>query len=229
MAKRPRAEAPKAAVIYLRVSTREQGDQGVGLAAQEARCRAHAARLGLEVLSVHCDVQTGKDALEERPGLQAAVELVRSTPGAVLVAYSVSRVARRQRVLWHILDDRDGLGVPLSSATEPFDTSTPIGRAMLGMLAVWAQLEADMISERTKDALAAVRASGVKLGGPEMTSSEAKRDLIRQVQTLSSELRLPLRSLCAELAKRGIQSVNGARWHPRTLRKALAVQLGEAL
>lgn len=224
------------AVIYCRVSTREQGEGGAGLEGQEAKCREHAARLGLPVTSVHIDVQTGKDGVEDRPGLQDAIAAIQEAPGSVLIAYSVSRVARRQSVLWHILDDRDGLGIPLSSATESFDTATPMGRAMLGMLAVWSALEADMVAERTRDALAAVKARGVKLGALRMYEKRegtgrvidvGKAELIRQVQALAADLRLPLRSLAAELEARGVRSTTGKRWHPRTLRKALAMRLPE--
>jgi site-specific DNA recombinase len=229
-----RKQAAATAVVYLRVSTREQGDGGVGLEAQETKCREHAARLGLPVTSVHVDVQTGKDAVEDRPGLQSAIAAVQAAPGSVLVAYSVSRVARRQRVLWHVLDDRDGLGIPLSSATEPFDTATPMGRAMLGMLAVWSALEADMVAERTRDALQAVKARGTKLGALSMVEKReggvrvhdaAKADIIRAVQAVRLETGLPLRALAAELRARGIASVTGKAWHPKTLRKALAIEL----
>lgn len=231
---RKKVKGSPAAVIYCRVSTRDQGETGAGLEAQEAKCREHAARLGLPVLSVHVDVQTGKDSVEDRPGLQGAIAAIQSHPGSVLVAYSVSRVARRQRVLWHVLDDRDGLGIPLSSATESFDTATPMGRAMLGMLAVWSTLEADMTAERTRDALAAVKARGVKLGALAMTERRegsnrvrdaSKADIIRAVKAIKLETKLPLRALAVELAARGITSVNGKAWHPRTLRKALALEL----
>lgn len=234
MARRRPTAAPPAAVIYCRVSTQEQGDSGASLEAQETKCRDHAARLGLPVLSVHTDIQTGKDDVQDRPGLQAAILAVQRAPGSVLVAYSVSRVARRQKVLWGILDAHDGLGIPLTSATEPFDTSTPMGRAMLGMLAVWSTLEADMIAARTKDALAAVKARGVKLGGLGMVEKRdgssrvldaTKADIIRAVKALKLETGLPLRALAAELRRRGVSSVTGKTWHPDTIAKALALEL----
>jgi site-specific DNA recombinase len=209
-------------VIYLRVSTARQAEEGIGLDAQEARCRDHCARMGLPIVAVFRDEGlSGKDALEKRPGLTAAIEAVQANPGAVLVAYSVSRVARRQRVLWHLLDDRDGLGIPLSSATEPFDTSTPMGRAMLGMLAVWSQLEADMVSERTRDALSELRAQGAKLGRPNMVESGAGR-LVRRVQKLYGTGRFSHRSLAEYLNARGVPTATGeGKWWPKTVRTAL--------
>jgi site-specific DNA recombinase len=216
------------------VSTTQQATEGVGLDAQEAKCREHADRLGLPVLGVFRDEGvSGKDTVEDRPGLQAAIAAVQAHPGSVLVAYSVSRVARRQKVLWGILDDRDGLGIPFSSATENFDTATPMGRAMLGMIAVWSTLEADLVSERTRDALAAVRAKGKRLGAPSMlerVDSETgerrmdpgKVELVRRVQQMAAETGLSLRRLAERLNREGVPSVKGGRWHVRTVRLALA-------
>jgi DNA invertase Pin-like site-specific DNA recombinase len=213
----PRPSTP-IAVIYCRVSTQAQATDGVGLEAQEAVCRAHAARLGMRVLAVHRDEGlSGKDAVEDRPGLAAAIADVQAHPGAVLVAYSVSRVARRQRVLWSILDDRDGLGIPLSSATEAFDTSTPMGRAMLGMVAVWSQLEADMVSERTKDALAALKARGVRLGAP-----PCPPELRERVRLVAASMPgASARAIAAELNARGITPARARSWKPWSVRHVL--------
>lgn len=163
---RRRDPPPTGAVLYIRVSTQRQASEGVSLAAQEDSCRKHAERLGLAVLAVHRDEGiSGKEDINNRPGLLAAVTEC-NEKNAVLVAYSCSRVARRQRLLWNLLDPDGPYGLRLSSATEPFDTSTPMGRAMLGMIGVWSQLEADMVSQRTKEALAYVKAQGKRLGRP---------------------------------------------------------------
>lgn len=206
------------AVVYCRVSTRGQAVDGVGLAAQESVCRAHAERHGWAVLGAFRDEgRSGKDAVEDRPGLTEAIGLVRSTPGAVLVAYSVARVARRQKVLWHVLDDRDGLGVPFSSATEPFDTSTPMGKAMLGMLAVWSQLEADLVAERTRDALAEVRAQGKVLGQRSIADIGLPAETLQLIREQRAK-GATVRALAEELNRRGIPTATGrGKWHPRTV------------
>lgn len=223
---RPRPAAPptaRQAVVYVRVSTAGQAVDGVSLAAQEAACREHAGRLGLAVAAVHRDEgASGKDAVDDRPGLVAAIEAVQRAPGAVLVVYAISRLARRQRVLWEIVDDREGLGVPVSSATEPFDTSTPMGRAMLGMLAVWSALEADMISQRTRDALAHLKAQGVRLGAPTMAQRAGGAELVERVRAVAAGMPgASLRRLAEALNAAGVPSVSGRRWHPRTVRVAL--------
>ncbi len=115
----------------------------------------------------------------------------------------------------------------VESATEPFDMSGPIGRAMVGMLGVWSQLEADMCSERTSSALAARRARGHRLGARPL-ALEAP-EVVRQVQELYRRGRdaegrpFTHRSLADDLNLRGVRTKRGARWHAtqvaRTLRQ----------
>lgn len=238
VAKRPAPQpAPAGAVIYLRVSTGHQAASGAGLEAQEAKCREHCERAGWPVLAVFRDEGiSGRDGLEGRPGLLAAVEAVRAQRGAVLVSYSLSRLARRQRLVWHILDDREGLGVPFASATEPFDTASPMGRAMLGMMATWAALESDLASERTTDALAAVRARGTKLGAPniieavspdgERYADPAKVATVRAIQERYAAGGWSHRSLADALNAEGVPTTSGeGKWWPKTVRTALLTAL----
>ncbi len=74
----------------------------------------------------------------------------------------------------------------VSSATEAFDTSTPMGRAMLGMIATFAQVEADMVSERTKDALVELKAQGKKLGAPSMVDLGAEASVRKAKELYAS-------------------------------------------
>jgi site-specific DNA recombinase len=124
--------------------------------------------MGLLVTQVRLDdAISGTNAPKDRPGLSMAILDWRSSPtDTVILVHSLSRLARRQKVLWGLLDDRDGLGLPVMSATEPFETSTPMGRAMLGMLGVWAALESDLASDRTIAALAAAKERGTTSGAP---------------------------------------------------------------
>lgn len=177
------------------------------------------------------DAHTGKDGIDKRPGLRAALDDMKANPGAVLVAYSLSRLGRSQRLIWNLLDPTGDHGINFVSASEPFDTSTPMGRAMLGMLGVWSQLEADLVSERTVAALDAARERGTKLGAPSMLESTdedgkrfvdpAKVALVRQVQALYASEVYSHKTLAAHLNASGIASVNGKLWHPRTVRIAV--------
>jgi DNA invertase Pin-like site-specific DNA recombinase len=208
------------ALVYLRVSTARQASEGVSLEAQEARCRAHAERMGWSVAGVFRDEGlSGKDGVEDRPGLADLIATARARTDAVVVVYSVSRLARRQRLLWNLLDERDGYGLVVSSATEPFDTSTAMGKAMLGMIAVFSQLEADMVSERTKDALAHVKAMGQKLGRPFM--KEEIPESVETVRSLYATGEWSHRTLAEELNRRGVPTARGGRWWKRTVQVAL--------
>lgn len=236
MTKRIRtAAATVSAVIYLRVSTERQAETGLGREAQEARCRAYAEGHGWTVASVHVDDGlSGTLPVAKRAGLAAALEAVAAAPGSVLLVHSLSRFARSQKELWSMLDGRDP--VPLVSATEPFDLTTAMGRAFVGMLGVIAALETDLASERTTAALGAARARGTRLGAPTMVESTdehgvrfvdpAKVALVRHVQDLAAE-GLSLRTIAARLTAEGHPTTSGrGGWHPKTIRTALAVEVG---
>lgn len=225
MAKRVTVTHPPVALVYLRVSTLRQATDGVGLDVQEAKCKVHAERMGWPVAEIFSDEGiSGKDGIEDRPGLAALLERVKSTPGAVVVVYSVSRLARRQKLLWGMLDDRDGLGLLVSSATENFDTTTPMGRAMLGMIAVWSQLEADMCSQRTKAALAELKAQGKRLGRP--TMGETSAETVRIVQEMFATGFYSQTALADELNRLRIPTVTGqGKWWRKTVQAALATKL----
>ncbi len=211
---------PLAAIVYLRVSTGKQAVSGVGMEAQLAKCTEHCARLGIPVASVHKDEGiSGKDGVDKRPGLQEVIAAVQATPGSVVVVYSLSRLGRSQRLIWNLLDDRGGFGLPLSSATEPFETTTPMGRAMLGMLGVWAQLESDLVSERTIDAMAAVAARGVRVGAPTMAMKVPES--VAEIRRLREAGMSPAAIADALNAGGWRTARKGTRWHPKTVRAAL--------
>jgi len=161
MAKRVQATGdllPTKCVLYTRVSTGHQAKSGLGLEAQLAACQKQAARKGYEVLGTFTDPEvTGKETLDrgKRPELGRMLDVVKANPGCVVVTYALSRLSRRQKLTWDLLDERGEYRLTVESATEPFDMSTPMGRAMIGMIAIWNTLEADMCSARTSAALQA--------------------------------------------------------------------------
>lgn len=217
------------AFIYLRVSTLRQAAEGVSIDAQESKCRAHAARMGWEVVQVFADEGvSGKDGVEHRPGLAHMLSRVRETPNAVCIVYSVSRLARRQSLLWYLLDERKGAGLSISSATEPFDTTTPTGRAMLGMIAVFAQLEADMVSERTKDALAERKAQGKRLGRKSL--KETAPETVKLICQLKDNVGMSQRSIVDYLNAQKIPTPSGrGSWYLTMVQTALRKDLDDIL
>lgn len=212
---------PTKAVLYTRVSTDQQAQSGLGLEAQLAACQKVAELRGLEVIGVETDMAiSGKDDITRRPGLTRLLQLAGAKEDVAVIVYSLSRLSRRQRLTWDLLDDRGEHRLKVISATEPFDTSTPMGRAMLGMLAVWAQLEADMCGERTRAALQAKKAQGKRLGPP--TTAQKNPETVRQIQELFASGRFPtVTALLAEVQRLGIKTNRGGRWHRTSLGRVL--------
>ena len=163
------AVAPAAegkAAVYVRVSTAEQADPGLNggsLESQEARCRALCEARGLEVVRTFTDRGASGGTLA-RPGLTALREAVRAGEVAVVVVYAVDRLSRRQADTLTLLEEFGGHGAGLAAASQDFDTTSPMGRAMLGMLAVFAELQRAEIRERTKAKLRDKKGRGEATG-----------------------------------------------------------------
>jgi site-specific DNA recombinase len=169
--RRKGAAAPAAegkAAVYVRVSTAEQADPGLNggsLESQEARCRALCEARGLEVVRVFIDAGQSGGTLE-RPALDELRAAVASGEVAAVVVYAIDRLSRRQADTLALLEEFETHGAGLMAASQSFDTTTKDGRAMLGMLSVFAELQRAEIQERTKVALRAKRAKGEAVSRP---------------------------------------------------------------
>ena len=144
---------PRYAVGLYRVSTAEQGQSGLGLEAQQASVRAFAAAQGWTLVAEFSDVASGKN--DQRPGFQAALARCRQL-GAVLAAARLDRITRRAHTLSQLLED----GYSVRAADMPGADDL-----MMRIYAAMAQKERELISERTRAALAAAKARGAVLGG----------------------------------------------------------------
>ena len=138
------------AIIYTRVSTTEQADEGGSLASQERICRSFANRSGYEVAKVF--EERGVSAkTAERPRLQEMKEYCAEHCGDVdaLLIYKVDRLARNARDYTALREYFNGLAIEIISVTEPFKND-PAGRFMENMLAIAAQFENEQRAERCK-------------------------------------------------------------------------------
>lgn len=145
--------SPRYAVALYRVSTAEQGHSGLGLEAQQASVRAFVLAQGWTLVAEYSDIASGKD--DRRPGFQAALARCRQL-GAVLVAARLDRITRRAHTLSQLLED----GYSIRAADMPGADDL-----MMRIYAAMAQKERELISERTRAALAAAKARGKALGG----------------------------------------------------------------
>lgn len=216
------------AVAYYRVSTAEQGQSGLGMEAQQATVRAFAEARGWKLIAEHQDVASGKS--DNRPGFLAALAECRRM-GAFLVAAKVDRISRRAHALSALLEE----GIRPRTADMP-----DADDLMLRVYAAMAQRERELISDRTKAALAAAKARGTKLGGdrgnrpttpPDTRAAAAARIDIAdraafRVMPAIRELReggaASLHALADGLNTMGVPTPRGGTWTATAVRRALA-------
>ena len=143
---------------YLRVSTDEQGQSGLGLEAQEQRVRAMATVKGVALYDVVTEAASAKSL--DRPVLQQAMTAVARGDVAGIIVAKLDRLTRSVRDLATLMEE----GVPFISCAETVDTSTATGRMMLNVIVTIAQWERETIGERTREALQAKKRRGEVLG-----------------------------------------------------------------
>jgi DNA invertase Pin-like site-specific DNA recombinase len=215
-------------VTYLRVSTERQGQSGLGLEAQRAAVAAHVLGRG-EVVAEFVEVESGKRA--DRPQLVLALAQAKRA-GAVLLIAKLDRLARNVAFIANLLES----GVEVTAADMP-----EANRFLLHVMAAVAEHEAQAISDRTKAALAAAKARGVKLGWsiPERASEQhqaAKKGAAvntaralthaKNVLPVVEQIRAggaSLRQIAAELNARSIRTARGGKWYAATVRNILAL------
>lgn len=205
------------AITYLRVSTDRQGRSGLGLEAQRAAVAAYVA--GRPVLGEFVEVESGRK--DDRPQLAAALALCRQRR-AVLVIAKLDRLTRSVAFISNLMaSDVEFVAADMPQAN----------RLTVHILAAVAEHEREMIAQRTKVALAAAKARGVRLGNPrpDMVAARAvasgnaarfRAAIQPQIQVLRAGGR-SLRSIAIELNARGISSPRGGFWHAGSIRAML--------
>ena len=169
-----------AAISYIRVSTARQGRSGLGLEAQRRAIAEFCEREGLAVTGEFVEVETGKgaDALERRPQLAAALAAAKKARCSIIVA-KLDRLSRDVAFIAGLMASRvPFIAAELGADADPF---------MLHLYAALAEKERRMISARTKDALQAAKARGVKLGrhGAEHLSVQNKAAALERAMSLA--------------------------------------------
>ncbi|MGR9297802.1 recombinase family protein [Rhizobium leguminosarum] len=196
-------------VIYTRVSTKEQN---LGLEAQMRDIEHYLGSHDHEILGHFSDKQSGAD--DDRPEFQKALKLVRKT-GAELLVSKLDRLSRDLAMIANLMKEKD---VSFRIASMPGADSM-----MIGIYAVLAQKEREMISERTKSALAAAKRRGKKLGGyrdgaiekANATRTKAADQQATKFAKIILPLKqqgLPLKTIAERLDQMGITTVRGGKW-----------------
>ena len=216
-------------ISYLRVSTDRQGRFGLGIEAQREAVARFVAAEGLTSMAEFVEIETGKgaDALDRRSKLAAALAQARKGKAAVVVA-KLCRLSRDVAFISGMMAHRVPFIVAeLGADADPF---------MLHLYAALAEKERNLIANRTRDALAARKAQGVKLGNPTNLAeagakgAETQRagadafaanvmPIVRQIQ--AGDATTP-RAIAAALNARGVRTARGGDWHDSTVRNLLA-------
>lgn len=203
-------------VAYTRVSTREQADTGHGIDAQRTELRRQAELRGWEIVAWAEDLGvSGKDM--KRDELSRAVKLVECGQADALVATKIDRVSRSVADFAALVCRANKRGWALVVLDIGLDLTTPMGKFTANVLCAAAELERDMISQRTKDGLAAAKAKGVRIGGPRVLPDDVA-DRIAELRQGGATLTAIADTLNAE----GVPTAKGGdRWWPSSVRAIL--------
>ena len=214
------------AIIYIRVSTAQQGKSGLGIEAQREAIARFCETEGIEILAEHVEIETGKgtDALDRRPQLAAALAAAKRQDCPVVVA-KLDRLSRDVAFIAGLMSRHVPFVVAeLGTDTDPF---------VLHLYAALAEKERSMISARTTAALAAAKAKGIQLGNPNLaTARVAAHEAIRANADAFAANVLPvikevkatgasLRQIAAALNSRDIPTARGGRWAATQVRDYL--------
>ena len=216
-------------IAYERVSTARQGASGLGMEAQRQAIDRFATSRSAEVLARFTEVESGRNP--NRPELTKAIQLARLT-GATLVIAKLDRLSRNAAFLLTLRDS----GVHFLAVDMPEANDLTVG-----IMALVAQAEREAISRRTKEALAVAKSRGVKLGNPNgadalrragkggvalraAVSANAEshaNGLAAVLLDIHSESHTTLRSIAAELNRRGMMTRRGGQWHVSNVRNLI--------
>jgi DNA invertase Pin-like site-specific DNA recombinase len=202
-------------VSYLRVSTDRQGESGLGLEAQRKAVADYLNGGNWTLAAEFVEVESGKRS--DRPQLKAALAACKKLKARLVVA-KLDRLARNVAFISRLMES----GVEFVAADMPF-----ANKLTIHILAAVAEHEREAISDRTKQALAAAKARGVKLGGPKLAEAQRNgwrgnavsadrfaanvRPVIEQIRASGA---VSLRAIAKALNARGVATARGGSWSP---------------
>lgn len=242
MARPKRKQASRKLVVgYVRVSTGRQAQDGISLEHQEDAIRAYCQAHGLTLVELVVDAghSAYKQPLARRTAGKRVIELVQSRQVGAVVALRLDRLFRSIKDTIVTVTEWDKLGVALhllDLGGQNVDTSTPMGRILIALMAGFAELESWTKAERTREAWSYKRSRGQRLGskppyGYRMSDNGAavldwdEQETIRTIRDLRA-MGHSVARIAADLGCLGHEP-RGAAWHPTTVQRILTrAQIG---
>lgn len=218
----PRSQhQPPRALGYLRVSTEKQASSGGGLAGQRTALETEAQRRGWDLELVEEDeAASGKNV---NPALTEALARLDAHQADVLVTHKVDRVSRSMKDFTALLDRAQRRGWSLVCLDLGVDTTTPTGELQAHIVGSMAHYERRLIGQRTKDALAAKKAAGVRLGRPQTLPLEVVRRVVDARDSGST-----WQSIADALVADGVPTARGGTtWRVSTVQAVYKSQAAE--
>lgn len=201
---------------YVRVSTAEQSESGLGLRSQEQQVRAECEHRGYQLLRIIRDEGQSAATLE-RPGLRHALERIAAGAADGLIVAKLDRLSRSVVDFGLLLEWFTELDATLIALDLSIDTSTPGGRLVANVFASVAEWERDTIAARTAAGLAQLRAQGKPTGRPAVAD---RPELAARIRAMRED-EWTLQAIADQLTIEGIPTARGAkRWRPSSVQSA---------
>lgn len=230
----------KRVFVYVRVSTQHQAEEGYSIPQQIERLKKYCEAMGWTLVKIYTDDGYSGGSLD-RPAMNQMIKDIEAGHADIVLVDKLDRLSRSQfDTLFMIQKVFDANGVAFVSRNEAFDTSTPFGKAMVGILAVFAELERSRIKERMMDGQEGRAKEGKFRGGGyvptgydynlekgilEVNEYEAMQ--VREVFELFNN-RMPIFSIMNHMNNKGYRTKYG-EWKEQTIRGMLSrrVYIGE--
>jgi DNA invertase Pin-like site-specific DNA recombinase len=196
------------------VSTAEQSDSGLGLAAQRAAIERECGHRGWRLIGVHEDAGVSGKSMRHRDGLSAALSALDSGAAGTLMVAKLDRLSRSLLDFAALMADAQNREWNLVAMDLGIDLSTPAGEFMASVMASAAQWERRIIGQRTKDALAVRRSQGIKLGRPRLVGDDVIQRIVQERVDGDGWT-----TIAERLNTDRVSTVQGGkRWYPTTVR-----------
>ena len=201
------------AIGYLRVSTAEQGDSRAGLEAQEQVIRAEVAHRGWDLIDIRSDIASGK-SLRKRGELAATLRMLSTHEADALVVAKLDRLSRSVLDFASVMEMAQEDGWSLVVLDLGVDTTSTNGKLIAHIMIALAQWERELIGDRTRAALRAVRSRGTHLGRPSHVDASTVQT-IRMLRGCGQSWE----RIADALTREGVPTAQGGVWHGATVRK----------